>query len=108
MHSPFPGTNPDELDEDAEVEDDVELVDVEPLLLVAVVLPELEDELAFPPPAPPLPSMETSVEQPACIPNPRDTSKALANTSRDERRGVMSERFMMDPPNNGIEHPSCH
>jgi hypothetical protein len=100
MHSPFPGTNPDVLDDvEEELVDDVELVDE--LLLVAVVFPELEDELAFPPPAPPFPSIVTSVEHPACIPNPSETSKALANTSSDERRGVVSERFMMDPPTMG-------
>lgn len=108
-HSPVPGKNPEVLDELAEVEELVEeeLVD-EPLLLATVVLPELDEELVPAPPAPPLPSIVTSVVQPDCIPNPRDTNKALANTSRDERRGAVNVRFMIDPPRAQIEHRSCH
>jgi hypothetical protein len=106
-HSPVPGMNPEVLDDDAEVEELVEVVE-ELLLLATVVLAELDEELAFPPPEPPFPSTVTSVEQPACIPNPSDTNNALANTSRDERRGAAKVRFMMDPPRAEMEHRSCH
>lgn len=84
----MPGMNPEVLD----VEDEL-------LLDTVVDSPELLVELLEVPPAPPGPlSMVTSVLQPACISTPSVTSKALANTSSDERRGVMSERFMDDPP----------
>jgi hypothetical protein len=103
MQSPFPGTNP-ELPEVEDVEEPVdELVDE--LLLVAVVLPEL-DELVPPPPDPPPPSMFTLPEHPACISMPSETSKTLAKTSSDERRGVVSVRFMMESskPTRSIHH----
>jgi len=106
MHSPVPGMNPEVLDDEAEVEDVVELVDE---LLVAVVLPELEEEVVPAPPEPPLLfSMTTLDPQPACISTPSETSKALANNSRDERRGAVNVRFMMDPPRARTEHRSCH
>ena len=99
--------NPVLLDVD-DVDELDELVE-EPLLLVAVVLPELDDVFELlPAPDPPVPSTVTSVEQPACICTPSETSNALANTSSDERRGATSERFMMDPPKAEMEHRSCH
>lgn len=95
------------LDDEPDVDELVELVE-DPLLLVAVVLPELDAEFELlPPPDPPVPSTVTSVEQPACICTPSETSSALANTSSDERRGATSERFMMDPPKAEMEHRSC-
>src|SRR4051812_29704951 len=87
--SPVPGMNPVLLDELAEEE----------LLLVAVTLPELDDELFDAPPFPPVPfSTVTSVVQPACISTPSETRSALAKSSSDERRGFMIVRFMDDPP----------